>query len=214
MTAMTGDGFRKIEVTPGSFSDAVEVATLSEIPQATTATTDSAPVSQPVSDQAAATEGVNTPASQIAPALVGVLTSTDGAQSVTVRLQPPELGRVEIRVDQTAAGAARVEITAEKPETLQLLQRDEPHLQQVLDQAGVSSGGRSFSFQVAAPEQVGASASRPDSMEAGPGDFGRGQSGGASHKNDNSQSGSGTNPNPEQRQARARWFRAGLDITA
>jgi flagellar hook-length control protein FliK len=155
-----------------------------------------------------------TPADQIAPALVGILQKNDGQQSVTIRLQPAELGQVQIRIDQTNAGAAHINIIAERPETLQLLQRDEPRLQQTLDQAGVLSSGRTVSFQVATPEQVGASASRPDSMETGSGTSGQGQSGGAWRQSGDSPNDFGRGSGTDQGQTRTRWFRAGLDITA
>ena len=154
------------------------------------------------------------PADQLAPAVVGILQKPDGQQSVTVRLQPAELGQVQIRVDQTVAGAAHIAITAERPETLQLLQRDEPRLQQVLDQAGMQSTGRTVSFQVTAPEQVGAAAARPDSMETGGGAFGQSQSGGAWRQHGDTPNDFGRDPDPEQGRTRPRWFRAGLDITA
>jgi hypothetical protein len=154
------------------------------------------------------------PADQIAPALVGMLKTADGVQSVTVSLQPAELGLVRIRIDQTAEGAAHVNVTAERPETLELLQRDQPRLLQALDQAGVPSDGRSVSFQVAAPEQVGASASRPDSMATGSDDSGQRQSGDARRENGDARQDPGAGADQRQGQARARWFRAGLDITA
>ena len=154
------------------------------------------------------------PADQIAPALIGILRTTEGAPSVTVHLQPVELGQVQIRVDQTAGGAAHIDITAERPETLQMLQRDEPRLQQLLDQAGVQSSGRTVSFQMAPPEQIAAAASRPDSMASDPGGFSQGQSGGAWRQSDDSQRNFDRNPGSGEDQARPRWFRAGLDITA
>jgi len=146
--------------------------------------------------------------------LVEILNTTDGVQSVTVSLQPPELGQVQIRIDRSVDGATRVDITAERPETLQLLQRDQPRLEQVLDQAGVPANGRSVSFQVATPDQVSASASRPDSLATGSGDGGRGQSGGAWRQSQDQRQDPGANPDPDRRQTQTRWFRAGLDITA
>jgi flagellar hook-length control protein FliK len=153
------------------------------------------------------------PVGQIAPVLIGVLKATDGTPGVTVHLRPPELGQVNIRVDQTAGGAAHIGITVERLETLLLLQRDEPRLQQALDQAGILSTGRTISFQVA-PDQVGATASRPDSMAPGSGGSGQGQSGGSWRQNNDAQRDFGQGPGPDHRQAHARWFRAGLDITA
>jgi hypothetical protein len=154
------------------------------------------------------------PVDQVTPALVGLPRTADGAQTVTVRLQPAELGQVQIRVDQSSNGSAHVDIIAERPETLALLQRDEPRLQQALDQAGVLSTGRSVSFQIAAPATVAANVPRPDSAAAGSGGSGQGQSGGAWRQSGDGQQQSGNGPESEQGQARARWFRAGLDITA
>jgi hypothetical protein len=140
--------------------------------------------------------------------------STDGTQSVTVRLQPPELGQVQIRVDRTTDGTAHVEITAQKPETLQLLQRDQPRLEQLLDQTGVLSSGRSVSFQVAPPDQAPVTSSRSDSLAAGSGGFGDSSGGDASRQHSDTPSESGGDRGSDQGSARSRWFRAGLDITA
>ena len=76
----------------------------------------------------------------------------DGAQRLTVRLDPPELGQVQVRIDRPPDAPARVEITVEKPETLTLLLRDQPQLQHALDQAGVPPEGRSVTFHIASPE--------------------------------------------------------------
>ena len=202
-----------IDLNPDKFvgkSETSPLTTPSNVPQAPSPTTDTAPVrplDQPAVDPAS-------PTHQVAPALVGILKTTDGVQSVTVHLQPPELGQVQIRVDRTTDGAAHVDISAERPETLALLKRDEPALQQTLDQAGVLSNGRSISFQVAAPEQIIASASRTDNVATDSGSSGQQQSGGTWRQNDDGQRDPGNRPSTEQQQARARWFRAGLDITA
>jgi hypothetical protein len=154
------------------------------------------------------------PAGQVMPALVGLLKTIGGTQSVTVLLQPPALGEVQIRVDRTAEGSAHVDITAERSDTLALLQRDEPRLREMLDLAGVPLNGRSVNFQVATPEQIGVSTSRGDSMAAGSGNSGQGQSGSAWRQNEENQNDPENGPGSGQGQARARWFRAGLDITA
>lgn len=110
------------------------------IPGTTTVT---APVSSPLAPS---------PATQIAPALVQMGHASDGSQRLTVRLDPPDLGHVQIRIDRPAEAPAHVEITVEKPETLTLLLRDQPQLQRALDQAGVPAEGRSVTFHVATPE--------------------------------------------------------------
>lgn len=189
---------------PGAPAPGIRV----DVPPAVVSGAASSPASSAGKAQPAA------PALQIAPALIGILQQPDGQQSVTVRLQPAELGQVQIRIDQTVAGAAHIDITAERPETLQLLQRDEPRLQQVLDQAGIQSTGRTVSFQMSAPEQIVATAARPDSMQTGTGASGQGQNGGTWRQNGDSPNEFGRSPNPDQGQNRPRWFRAGLDITA
>ena len=99
-------------------------------------------------------------AAQIAPALVQMGHAPDGAQRLTVRLEPPELGQVQVRIDRPPEAPARVEITVEKAETLTLLLRDQPQLQRALDQAGVPAEGRSVTFHVASPEPTARRASR------------------------------------------------------
>jgi flagellar hook-length control protein FliK len=186
-----------------------------QMPSAPAAVPLTAPAqAQTALDQSAPNVSQPAPAEQIAPALVGLVTGADGTQSVTVRLQPADLGQVQIRVDQTALGASHVAITADRPETLELLQRDQPRLMQALDQAGVATDGRTVSFQVVQPEQVGATASRPDSMAAGAGDSGQRHGGDRPQGNDDTARNSGAGSGSDQGQTRTRWFRAGLDITA
>ena len=86
-----------------------------------------------------ATPGITapSPAAQVAPALCSLAQASDGSSRLTLRLDPAELGHVQIRIDRPQDAPARVEITAERPETLALLQRDQPQLQRALDQAGV-----------------------------------------------------------------------------
>ena len=154
------------------------------------------------------------PTDQIVPALVGILKTADGTPSVTVRLRPPELGQVQIRIDQATGGAAHINITTDRPETLRLLQHDEPRLQQALDQAGVLSTGRTVSFQVVTQEQNVVTAFRPESITQDSRDSGQGQSGGPWRQNEDAQRDSGHGSTPDRGQPRARRFRAGLDITA
>ena len=102
---------------------------------------DTSPTSRPAS-----------PAAQLAPVLVSLRHMADGTQRLTMRLDPPELGHVQVRIDRSPDASARVEITVEKAETLTLLLRDQPQLQHALDQAGVPAEGRSVTFHVASPE--------------------------------------------------------------
>ncbi len=106
------------------------------------------------------------PAAQIAPALVSLVAHADGTQRLTMRLDPPELGQVQIRIERPPDAPARVDITVEKPETLTLLLRDQPQLQRALDQAGVPPDGRSVTFHVATPEVGCAQRSDPPAPNA------------------------------------------------
>jgi hypothetical protein len=75
-------------------------------------------------------------------------TANGSTNVVTVQLQPEELGRVQISVSSDASGRSTVVVSAERPDTLNLLQRDQPALSQALDQAGIPSAGRSVTFQL------------------------------------------------------------------
>jgi hypothetical protein len=203
-----------IAVKPDTVSETAALTPPSDILQAISFGTGSSPLSPGDQGQPVVFADRTAPVDQITPALVGILKAVDTTLNVTIRLQPVELGQVQIRVDQTTTGNTHIQITVERPETLQLLQRDEPKLQQVLDQAGVLSTGRTVSFQVAPHDQIGAATSRPDNLAAGSGGPGQGHNGSTWHQNDDAPRNPGRTPNIDQRQARPRWFRAGLDITA
>ncbi len=63
-------------------------------------------------------------------------------QRVTIRLSPPELGSLQIRIDRPPDAPPKVEIRVEHAQTLNLLLHDQPRLHQALDQAGVPPEGR------------------------------------------------------------------------
>ena len=75
-----------------------------------------------------------------------------------MRLNPGELGHVQITIARPNDGPASVSLVAERPETLLLLLRDQPHLNQALDQAGIPSEARTLTFDLATPRKQGAPA--------------------------------------------------------
>jgi uncharacterized membrane protein YgcG len=174
----------------------------------------------------AAARVAEAPAGQIAPALVALAHAPDGAQRMTLRLQPSELGQVEIRIDRPAEGPARVEITVERPETLTLLLRDQPQLQRALDHAGVPPEGRSLTFHIVASEPPSNAGSQADNNPAGsnlangsptwsgPGGDNGGSGGNAARQGTGESGGGGGNGLPDPDQPVPHWLRAGLDITA
>jgi hypothetical protein len=158
--------------------------------------------------------------------MVSLSHAPDGAQRLTMKLQPPELGQVQIRIDRPADDApARIAITVERPETLQLLLRDQPQLQRALDLAGVPAEGRTISFHVATPEPAARSETTVAPPPAGAssamgGDvsYGASREGGRPAQPDTQQTASGITDDNETVEAISitptRWLRAGLDITA
>ena len=92
------------------------------------------------------------PAAEQLGAAFTAMASPAGAGRVVVRLDPAELGRVQIGILRQADGPARIELLAERPDTLQLLMRDQPALHRALDLAGVPTEGRVLHFQLGAAE--------------------------------------------------------------
>ena len=75
--------------------------------------------------------------------------SQSGAKQFDIRLDPPELGRVEVRLSIDATGKASAHLSADQPQTLSLLQKDAPILTRALRDAGldVSQNGLNFSLR-------------------------------------------------------------------
>ena len=73
----------------------------------------------------------------------------NGNRRFEIRLDPPELGRVEIRMDVTRDGQVTTHLVVERSETLDLLQRDARALERALQNAGLdtSEGGLKFSLK-------------------------------------------------------------------
>ncbi len=68
---------------------------------------------------------------------------------LTIQLNPDELGRVHIRIDRTIDGGARIDLTADRPDTLHLLRGDQPALHRALDAAGIGPDARVVRFHLA-----------------------------------------------------------------
>jgi flagellar hook-length control protein FliK len=74
--------------------------------------------------------------------------SLNGENNFSVRLDPPELGRIEVNLNVRADGHAQAELSADKPQTLQLLQQDASQLERALKDAGLNlAGGLAFSLK-------------------------------------------------------------------
>lgn len=73
----------------------------------------------------------------------------NGNRRFDIRLDPPELGRLEIRIDVSRDGQVTTHMVVERSETLDLLQRDSRALERALQNAGLdtSEGGLKFSLK-------------------------------------------------------------------
>jgi hypothetical protein len=165
---------------------------------------------------------------QIVPTLITLAKSALGGEQMTVRLHPAELGMVQVRIERSAFGAAHIELTANEPETLQALQRDQSALHRALDGAGIPAAGRTLSFHAAQPTPVSASSGstgpalaggqHPSSWRGANGnpDAGRFAGGGrGSYSAWETPRRSGGRPSSaKSASATPRVYRPGLDITA
>jgi len=93
----------------------------------------------------------------------------EGARAFEIRMDPPELGKVDVRLEIGADKKVQALMLAEKPETLADLERAARALERALNEAGLEMkrGGLSFGLR-----------------EDGAGSRGRGDEGDASHSGD------------------------------
>jgi flagellar hook-length control protein FliK len=88
------------------------------------------------------------PASVDALALRIAARSADGESQFQIRLDPPSLGRIEIHLNMDSQGNAQAQLSADRPQTLDALQRDSSALERALKDAGLDlPGGLSFSLK-------------------------------------------------------------------
>ncbi len=72
----------------------------------------------------------------------------DGVDRLTVQLKPASLGRVDVQMEVGHDGRLQAVISAERPETLHLLQRDARTLTTALNDAGLQTDSGSLSFNL------------------------------------------------------------------
>lgn len=71
-----------------------------------------------------------------------------GNTQFQIRLDPPELGRIDVRMDIDSAGNVNARLTVEKAETLDLMQRDQRALERALAQAGLDGSRTNLEFSL------------------------------------------------------------------
>ena len=71
-----------------------------------------------------------------------------GVSKFQIRLDPPEMGRIDVKLDIDAAGQVNARLTVERAETLDLLQRDQRALERALAQAGLDTNKTNLEFSL------------------------------------------------------------------
>lgn len=71
-----------------------------------------------------------------------------GTSRFDIRLDPPEMGRIDVRMEVRKDGHVVAHMTVDRPETLDLLQRDARALQQALNNAGLQADNDSLNFSL------------------------------------------------------------------
>lgn len=71
-----------------------------------------------------------------------------GDNRFDIRLDPPELGRIEVRLKVDRDGQISSHLIADRPDTLALLRRDEAGLQRALQDAGFKTAGDGLQFSL------------------------------------------------------------------
>lgn len=84
-----------------------------------------------------------------------VASAKSGKSRFEIRLDPAELGRIDVRIDVDRNGQVTSHLTVERPETLSMLRQDANQLQRALDNAGLSTGNGGLQFSLRDQSQSG-----------------------------------------------------------
>lgn len=122
-----------------------------------TATVTAEPEGRPLSNPSEPTQSQS--AIPVAHADLGVLAvkiaakSRQGDRHFDIRLDPPELGRIDVHLFVDQSGRAQAHLSADKPHTLELLQRDSAELRRGLKDAGLDLSNSGLNFSLKGQEQ-------------------------------------------------------------
>ncbi|MCJ2144562.1 flagellar hook-length control protein FliK [Methylobacterium sp. E-066] len=137
-------------------------------PQAAGTHTAATQAAAPTPTQAQAPVDPAVPIGQV-PMTIG-LRSLAGSSEFQIRLDPAELGRIDVKLEiDKARGTVTTHLVVERPETLAMLQRDAGQLQQALSQAGLdpSAGGLNLSLRSDGNAQGGAGGGQGEAPRSG-----------------------------------------------
>src|SRR6185312_7907770 len=106
----------------------------------------SAPALQTAAPSPPAPPAAAVPLAGIAIAIAGKV--FEGKNRFEIRLDPPELGRIEVKLDLDRDGRITSHIVADRPATLELLRNDAATLQRALDDAGLKTANNGLQFSL------------------------------------------------------------------
>jgi flagellar hook-length control protein FliK len=130
-------------------ADAAAAATLQP---PTTYTNTATPTAQTTAPQAVAPQthaSAPVASAQLSQALTGLHIASGATGQTVIRLQPADLGTVQVRIERAHDGAATITVLVEKAATMHSIQQDLPHLHQALDRAGLPAESRQVTVQLA-----------------------------------------------------------------
>ncbi len=88
------------------------------------------------------------PATQLVSITIQKAIKSGNDTNIKLRLDPPDLGRVEVKMSIDKDNKTKIVLTVEKPETYLMLQRDSQTLQQALNNSGIDNSA-DLSFEMA-----------------------------------------------------------------
>lgn len=88
------------------------------------------------------------PATQMVASVIAKATTNGESKNITIHLDPPDLGKVHVRMELGKDNSVKAHMVIEKPETYLMLQRDAHVLERALQEAGMDTGG-GLSFELA-----------------------------------------------------------------
>jgi len=104
-----------------------------------------------------------TPAREIAVNMARNL--SNGTNRFEIRLDPAELGRIDVRMELGTDGRVQAHLTVDKPETLEMLQRDARALEKALSDAGLDMENGSLEYSLRDDSQGSGFAANRDDTE-------------------------------------------------
>ena len=148
-SAPSPTGNQPTPVTPPAEASADKPADLAPTPSAATAG-QQAPAAAPAALRVvqAAYQQPTTPINLPQVAFEIVRQVEAGNSRFQIRLDPAELGRIDVQLDVDRSGNVNARMVVERPETLDLMQRDQRTLQQALQQAGLDANRTSLEFSL------------------------------------------------------------------